>query len=151
MENKNNRHFAIKEILEKNAIPNQEKLRVELKKKGFKVTQATLSRDLKELGVSRFNSSNGSKYVSQKNEPVKALGAFIAGEVVSIKSNQCSIVIATLPGCASVIGEFIDIQRNPEIIGTIAGDNTLLIIPASVKKISQIKSFLKKILIEGKR
>ncbi|MFI5145225.1 MAG: arginine repressor, partial [Ignavibacteria bacterium] len=119
MENKNNRHFVIKEILNKDAIPNQEKLRIELKKRGFKVTQATLSRDLKELGVSRFTSSNGSKYVPQKNETVKALSGFIAGEIVSIKSNESAIVIATLPGCANVIGEYIDVQRNPEIIGTI--------------------------------
>ena len=150
MDNKQKRHFIIKEILEKDAIPSQEKLRVELKKKGLKITQATLSRDLKELGISRFSSSNGSKYVPQKNESVKSLGSLIIGEIVSIKSNENLIVVSTLPGCASVIGEYIDVQKSPEIIGTIAGDNTLLIIPKSVKKIKQIMIFLNNILIEGK-
>jgi transcriptional regulator of arginine metabolism len=149
-ENKQTRHFVIKQLLESRSISSQNKLRIELKKQGFKVTQATLSRDLRELGVSRSSSSNGSKYVSQQTPAIQALRPLIGEEVVFINTNENLIVIGTLPGCASVVGEFIDSQKNKDIIGTIAGDNTLLIIPSSVRKIKVIIKFLKEKLIEGK-
>jgi transcriptional regulator of arginine metabolism len=60
------------------------------------------------------------------------------------------IVVQTLPGCASIVGEFLDIQPHPDIIGTVAGDNTLLVIPASQKKTTHVLQFLKDKLIEGK-
>lgn len=149
-ENKYARHFAIREILESSTIPSQDKLRKELQKQGFKVTQATLSRDLKELGVSRSPSNQGTKYVAQQPESVRSLAPLIGEEVVLIHGNENIIVVITLPGCASVVGEYIDVQKSPDIIGTIAGDNTLLVIPSSVKKISKVSKFLKEKLIEGK-
>jgi len=149
-ENKQTRHFVIKQILQSRSIPNQNKLRLELKKEGIRVTQATLSRDLKELGVSRFSSSNGSKYVSQQSSAIQALRPLIRKEVVFIKPNENLIVMGTLPGCASVVGEFLDSQKNKDIIGTIAGDNTLLIIPSSVRKIKTVIKFLEEKLTEGR-
>jgi len=149
-ENKQSRHFVIKEILESKSIANQDKLRIELKKQGYKVTQATLSRDLKELSISRFSSKNGAKYVSQPKSAIQILRPLIGEEVLSINANECLIVITTLPGCASVVGEFIDSQQNKDIIGTIAGDNNLLVIPGSIKNIKSIINYLKIKLIEGK-
>ena len=60
------------------------------------------------------------------------------------------IVVRTLPGCANTVGEFLDTQNNPGIIGTLAGDNTLLVIPESQKKTKELLTFLKDKLIEGK-
>jgi transcriptional regulator of arginine metabolism len=57
--------------------------------------------------------------------------------------------VITLPGCANTVGEYIDIQKHADIIGTVAGDNTLLIVPASVKKTQQVLRFLTHTLIEG--
>jgi transcriptional regulator of arginine metabolism len=59
------------------------------------------------------------------------------------------IVIRTLPGCANVVGEFIDTLNSKDIIGTLAGDNTLLVIPVSQKKTAHVIKFLKEQLIEG--
>ena len=149
-EQKQARYFAIKSILENKTIPSQEKLRLELKKKGFDVTQATLSRDLKKLGINRLSSIGGAKYASYQRSAIRVLKALISEEVNSINSNESIIVVGTLPGCANVVGEFIDSQNNRDIIGTLAGDNTLLVIPSSGKRINSIKKYLKQILIEGK-
>ncbi|MEK9137555.1 MAG: arginine repressor [Bacteroidota bacterium] len=146
------RHFAIKEIIDSRPIANQDELRLELKRRKCMVTQATLSRDLAELGVSRVMSADGPRYSMQAAQiaEVQALKPVVGKEVVSIRSNESMIVIKTLPGCASIVGEFLDIQPHSEIIGTVAGDNTLLVIPSSKKKTSHVVQFLKDKLIEGK-
>ncbi len=149
-ENKQTRQFIIKDILSSSPIPNQDSLRLELRKRGLKVTQATLSRDLKELGVSRSASSAGTRYVPREEDAVKALSPLIREEVISVNSNECMIVVNTLPGCANIAGEFIDVQKNPDIIGTLAGDNTLVVIPSSRKRIKQITKFIETLFLEGK-
>ena len=148
---KNARQFAIKEIINTLPISNQDELRLELKRRRFSVTQATLSRDLNEIGVSRIASGDGARYVLQPDAEVNILRPLVSAEVLSISSNESLIVIRTLPGCANVIGEFLDAQKNPGIIGTLAGDNTLLVIPQSQKKTKQLITFLKEKLIEGKK
>ncbi len=145
------RHFAIKEIINSKPIANQDVLRLELKKRKCAVTQATLSRDLAELGVGRMTSADGPRYVLQTGAAeVQALKPVVGTQILSITSNENMIVVKTLPGCASIVGEFLDVQPHPEIIGTVAGDNTLLVIPASQKKTSHVVQFLKDKLIEGK-
>ncbi len=144
------RQFTIKQIIDRKEIANQDDLRVELKKRGCDVTQATLSRDLKELGVGRIASGGGARYVLQPAAEVQILRPLVGAEVLSIRSNESMIVVRTLPGCANVVGEFLDALRHPDIIGTLAGDNTLLIIPQSQHKTKQLLKFLQDKLIEGK-
>ena len=145
------RHFSIREIITSRPIANQDELRLELKRRKCQVTQATLSRDLTELGVSRSLSAEGPRYVLQSAmAEVQALKPVVGQQVVSIRANENLIVIQTLPGCANIVGEFLDIQPHPEIIGTVAGDNTLLVIPSSQKKTAHVVQFLKNKLIEGK-
>ena len=74
----------------------------------------------------------------------------VGTQVLSIAANESLIVIKTLPACANIVGEFLDIQPHPEIIGTVAGDNTLLVIPSSKKKTAHVVQFLRDKLIEGK-
>jgi transcriptional regulator of arginine metabolism len=143
------RLFAIKEIVATKQIGSQDVLRRELKKRGCDVTQATLSRDMKELGVSRIVSSAGGLYAMQAPVEVQALRPLVNAEILSIDSNEGMIVVHTLPGCANTVGEFIDVQKHPDVIGTVAGDNTLLIIPSSQRKTKQVLQFLKNKLIEG--
>ena len=146
---KHARHFAIKEIISSKPIASQDELRVELKKRGLKVTQATLSRDLKELGVGRVATGDSMRYVLQPAAEVQILQPLVPAQVLSINANESLIVVRTLPGSASVVGEFIDALAHADIIGTIAGDNTLLIIPQSQKKTSHVLQFLREKLIEG--
>ena len=148
---KNKRQFAIKDIIAHKQISSQDELRIELKKRGIGVTQATLSRDLKELGVGRISFENGVHYTLHPEvTEVNILRPMVTRQVTSIDANESVIVVKTLPGCASVVGEFLDAQNNSTIIGTIAGDNTLLIIPSSVSKTKSLMVFLKNKLIEGK-
>ncbi|MGA2624728.1 MAG: arginine repressor [Bacteroidota bacterium] len=150
MMTKNARQFAIKEIISDKTVSNQDELRLELKKEGFTVTQATLSRDLRELGIGRAMSEEGMRYTIQSASEAQILRPLVGAEVISIHANESVIVVRTLPGCANTVGEFLDTQKNSDIIGTLAGDNTLLVIPQSQKKTKQLLTFLKDKLIEGK-
>ncbi len=146
---KQTRQFAVKEIIGSTPVSSQDELRLELKKRGFKITQATLSRDLTELGVSRVISGDKAVYALQPVAQVQRLRSLVGAEVLSVAANETMIVIHTLPGCANLVGEFIDIQKDPNIIGTIAGDNTLLVIPKSVKQTRSILLDLKEKLQKG--
>jgi transcriptional regulator of arginine metabolism len=146
---KQGRLFAIKEIISTTRLASQDELRHELRKRGCNVTQATLSRDLKELGVGRLSTAGGGRYVLQPAAEVQILRPLVGAEVVSMAASESLIVVHTLPGCANTVGEFIDVQNHSDIIGTVAGDNTLLVIPGSQKKTRRALQFLKEKLIEG--
>jgi transcriptional regulator of arginine metabolism len=146
---KSARQFAIKEIIGAHPIGTQEELRREIGKRGFRVTQATLSRDMHDLGVSRVSEAGRMRYVIAPGAGMAALNTLVNAEVVSIDANDFLIVVHTFPGCANTVGEFIDVRRHPDIIGTVAGDNTVLVVPSSTKKTKQIMQYLKHTLIEG--
>jgi transcriptional regulator of arginine metabolism len=145
---KQERLYIIKEIINGKAVGSQDALRVELKKRGITVTQATLSRDLRELGVGRISSGEETRYILQHAAESTILKPIINTQIVSMTSNESLIVIKTLPACANVVAEFIDTLNNTDIIGTLAGDNTLLVIPSSQKKCPHVLAFLKKKLVE---
>jgi transcriptional regulator of arginine metabolism len=88
--------------------------------------------------------------VLPQESEVQILRPVVGAEVVSIQSNENVIVVKTLPGCANVVGEFLDALKNPDVIGTLAGDNTLLVIPKSQRKTKELEKYLKEKLIEGK-
>lgn len=148
---KHARQFAIKEIIDAKPISSQDELRLELRKRGFRVTQATLSRDLRELGIGRVAAGNRARYVLQPVAEAEILRPVVGAEVVSVNANESMIIVRTLPGCASSVGEFIDSLSSPEIIGTIAGDNTLLIIPQSQKRTRHVAQYLKEKLFGTKK
>jgi transcriptional regulator of arginine metabolism len=142
---KQQRHFIIKGIVSTGPVASQDDLRRQLRRHGCAVTQATLSRDINDIGIVR----QGGRYVLQVEQEVIALKPLVGAEVVSVAANELLIVVHTLPGCANTVGEFVDVQKNPDIIGTVAGDNTLLVIPRSHRKTQNVIEFLKHTLIEG--
>lgn len=146
---KHNRQYVIREIISTRPVASQDELRLELRKRGLKVTQATLSRDLRELGVGRIAGGNGARYVLQPAAEAQILRPVVGAEVLSIDANESIIVIHTLPGCANSVGEFIDTLKSPDIIGTIAGDNTLLVVPRSHRKTRQVLTYIKDELFKG--
>ena len=143
---KTSRHMAIKELLSTQAITSQEDLRLELGRRGHRVTQATLSRDIRELGVGRVSRAGLLQYVLPMEPEAAALRPIVGAEVTGIDANESLIVMHTIPGAAHTVGEFVDLQRNQDIIGTVAGDNTLLVIPASAVKTKAVVAWLRKIL-----
>ncbi len=136
---KRGRLEAIKLLLSgKEAISTQEELQAGLKAMGYEVTQATLSRDLKQLRVAKATapgSSGGYRYVwPARNQElpyrrVDSVGAVING-AIEVKFSGNLAVVHTLPGHASHIAYDIDQRRMPELVGTIAGDDTILLVLA---------------------
>ncbi|MEX2191538.1 MAG: arginine repressor [Bacteroidota bacterium] len=142
------RHMAIKEVLTRVNVGSQEDLLKLLKKAGFDVTQATLSRDLKDLGVGRVNTADGVRYVLQTEAEEQKLRAFLGYEIEGIDSNESVIVVKTLPGRAQGVAGIIDGLHHPLVLGTIAGDNTIFVTPKSVKKIPDLIKVIRSLMSE---
>jgi transcriptional regulator of arginine metabolism len=134
MKGKVNRLEAIKELIESHTIGNQEELLHHLNNDGFILTQATLSRDLKKLKVSKAPDLNGTyHYVLpiEESERLRSLSAMqetIQKGGISIEFSGQLAVMKTRPGYASAIAWDIDTNAPTEILGTIAGDDTVLLI-----------------------
>lgn len=134
MKNKVQRQLEIRKIIQKGNITNQDELLAELKQKGFELTQATLSRDLKILQVAKTTHpakgyvytipENGQQEVSHAQNRVN----YLADGFQQIQFSGNLAVINTMPGYASSIASVIDQAKPWEIIGTVAGDDTILII-----------------------
>ena len=132
---KSARHNLILEIIESKDIETQEELAEELKSHGVKVTQATVSRDIKELRLLKVLSEHGGyKYATVERAEKGMNDRFIrilAESIVNIDCVNNLIVINTLSASANAACEAIDSMKWSEVMGTIAGDNTLLIITRS--------------------
>ena len=129
---KSTRQAAILNLIEKQDIKTQKELAEKLKTQGFHVTQATVSRDIKEMRLLKVLSGLGDyKYATADQAEHSVYDRFVrmfVDSVISIKAAGNIIVIKTLPGSANVAGEAIDSMRWPEIVGTLSGDNTILVI-----------------------
>ena len=136
MKSKNNRLDAIKIIISSKEIGSQEELLQELLKEGYQLTQGTLSRDLKQLKVAKAASMNGNYvYVLPNNTMYKrmteqhsASEMLMYNGFVSIDFSSNLAVIKTRPGYASRLAYDIDNHDFEEILGTIAGDDTILLV-----------------------
>ena len=131
MSAKTERQLAIKQILLKHSVQSQDELLSILKKEGFEMTQATLSRDLKLLKVAKTPyGKDGYRYIIPEavSKPANLQADFLADGFRDIQFSGNMAVIRTLPGYASSIAIIIDNANLWEIIGTIAGDDTILII-----------------------
>ncbi|HEY4611567.1 MAG TPA: arginine repressor [Bacteroidota bacterium] len=145
--NKSSRHLAIKQIISQRPIASQDELCDALAKAGFEVTQATLSRDLKELGIARINAPEGPRYIHHHQSEERRLQSVISYEVERIDANEVMVIIRTLPGRAPGVASFIDSLQHPSILGTLAGDDTVLVTPSSTKKIRMVLQYIKNALI----
>lgn len=127
---KNARQTAILSIIEQYDIETQDELARKLKEKGIEVTQATVSRDIKELRLLKvLSGAGGYKYATADKAEHGLSERFVRmfkDSVLSINFAGNIVVIKTLPGSANVAAEAIDSMRLPEILGTMAGDNTIL-------------------------
>ena len=136
MKTKDHRLEAIKMIISGKEVGSQEEVLNELRKEGFTLTQATLSRDLKQLKVAKAASMNGKYVYVLPNETMyrRSHKPLSAGEMLSnpgflsINFSGNLGVIKTRPGYASSIAYNIDNNNVPEILGTIAGDDTIIIV-----------------------
>ena len=136
------RQALIREIVENQSIQTQEELADALREHGMVVTQATDSRDIKEMHLLKVLAEDGSyRYATMDKEEQGTsdrLIRMLADSVVSMASANNLIVIRTLPGSAHVAGEAVDSLRWSEVLGTIAGDNTILVIVRSNEDVEPV-------------
>lgn len=129
---KTRRQATILDLINEYSIETQEELLTRLKEKGYNVTQATVSRDIKELRLLKTLSNDGKyRYTSsaKSNSDVNGgLNGFINSSVISVKSAQNIVVIKTLAGMANAICASIDSYEHKGIVGTLAGDDTIFIV-----------------------
>lgn len=138
MKNKNSRLEVIKMIVSAQDISNQEELLRELAKAGFSLTQATLSRDLKQLKVAKATNASGKYIYVLPTSPLyrRVSDMHLTADsvhqvgVLSIKFSGNLAVVHTLPGHASHIAYDIDNKKFDEILGTLAGDDTIILVMA---------------------
>ena len=139
---KNIRHSKILEIIENMDIETQEELAEELRKRGIVVTQATVSRDIKELRLVKVMASSGvSKYALIDNAETgisQKLIRVFAESVISIDSSNNLIVIKTIAGSAQAAASAIDSLGWQEIVGCIAGDDTILVVVRESQPVNDI-------------
>lgn len=147
---KSARHNLILEIIDKKDIETQEELAEELKNHGVKVTQATVSRDIKELRLLKVLSERGGYKYATVERAEKGLNdrfiRILTESVVSIDSVENFMVIKTLSASAGAASEAIDSMKWSEVLGTIAGDNTLLIIARSNEAVATLLDRLNALL-----
>jgi transcriptional regulator of arginine metabolism len=146
------RHARILEIISNRDIETQEDLADELKKGGMDVTQATVSRDIKELKLIKVLSKSG-RYKYAAIAPTETmlsdkLVTIFTQTVLTIDFVNNMIVIRTISGSASAAAEAIDSLKWDGIVGTLAGDNTIFVIARSNLKAEEIVSKLKKLTNE---
>jgi transcriptional regulator of arginine metabolism len=147
---KQQRHLAIKQIIASHTINTQSELASAMRKEGFKTTQATLSRDMKELGIAWVYTPSGAKYMLNPEQEEERLTTLIGMEVEQIEANEAVVVVKTLPGRAQGVAEIIDHLRLPSVLGTLAGDNTVFVLPRSIKKIHATVQALRDVLAKKK-
>ena len=147
---KSARHNLILEIIETMDIETQEELAEELKRRGVRVTQATVSRDIKELRLLKVLSENGGYKYATVERAEKGMNdrfaRILAESIVNIESVNNLVVINTLSASANAAGEAIDSMKWSEVLGTIAGDNTLLIIARSDEAVATLVDRLRVLL-----
>ena len=132
------RQSAILEVVEQEEVRSQEQLRQRLSSRGFEVTQATLSRDIKELGLLKRSSDGAYQPAGAETRPSSAsaldtLGRALSEYLLNIEPVQHLIVLKTGAGQAQLLGLAIDKSRLPEVAGTLAGDDTILVIARDPK------------------
>lgn len=147
---KGQRHIKIREIISQRDIETQDELVDELRSAGFQVTQATVSRDIKELLLIKVPTDDGGyKYslpTDQRYNPMQKLKRVLMDNFVQIDYSGNLVVMKCMPGTANSVAALIDNIEWPQVMGTISGDDTILIIcresEDSGKVVSQIMGYI---------
>ena len=144
------RHDLILDIIDKKDIETQDELAAELRARGVKVTQATVSRDIKELRLLKVLTPSGKyKYATGDQADNNLTDRFIrmlAESLLSVSSANNLIVVKTLSGSANVAAEALDSMHWPEVLGTLAGDNTVLLIIRSNEETITVTSRIREMM-----
>ena len=144
---KTTRQAKILELIQRNDVETQEELSAYLVREGFQVTQATVSRDIRDMKLSKMPTGEGhQKYVRFHNDEKHLSGKYVnvlKEGFVSIDMAQNILVVKTVSGMAMAVAAAIDAMKYPEIVGSIAGDDTIMM---AVRTVEDTKSLMNQIL-----
>jgi transcriptional regulator of arginine metabolism len=142
------RQRAIRDLVEQRPIRTQQELAAALRERGFRATQATVSRDVAELGLGKANREGRAAYVL----PLQLRDAEVSGEdrlrrllvdvPVEFRVADLLLVIKTLPGSAHAVAAALDRTRWPEIVGSIAGDDTVFVATSDRSSVRRLRDRL---------
>lgn len=145
------RQASIRELVRDRRVQSQDELVELLLARGVAVTQSTLSRDLRELRIARVPYGDGYRYVEAADggdgddasiETRRLLATIAPIEVVEVLANEVSVVVRTLPGRAQGVAALIDRLGLDEVLATLAGDDTVLVIPRTVRAVDALRVHL---------
>jgi len=146
------RQNAIRELLSSSLVTNQDELRRKLRRRGIHVTQATLSRDIHELrltkgptGYSMPGNGNNAAAVLEDDGP-PSLAEMIESFGLRVRQAMNQVVIGTVMGGAQPVAASLDHAGWSEVVGTVAGDDTVLVICPDIRNAAEVESRLRKIL-----
>ena len=142
---------AVRTLLVGGELATQEGVRQSLAKQNIIVTQSKISRLFRQLGAIKTSNHEGDYVYALPVEPLLPPKHSALGQLVlDIMTNETMIVIRTNPGSASLIARLIDHQHQElNILGTIAGDDTLFVVPKTMKQIKKIAAKLQQLLVEA--
>jgi transcriptional regulator of arginine metabolism len=145
---KTQRHAAILRVVRERRIESQDELREALAADGFVVTQATLSRDIRELGLAKLADPEGGAYYAHPHRGAvrPELGQVLPTLLVSIDGVGPFVVLKTASGSAGAVTEALDQAGWSEVIGTIAGDDTVLVITRSHRQRQQVAARIQELV-----
>lgn len=144
------RHEKIKELIQQFEIDTQEELAARLNDAGFRVTQATVSRDIRALKMTKVAGKNGRSHYAILQEFPAELGdkytRVLHDALISIDCGQNMVVIRTVPGMAMGVAAALDAMKWEEILGSIAGDDTVMCAARTAEQAEAVVQRLKDIL-----
>ncbi len=145
------RQMKILEIIRSEVVQTQEELAEKLAREGMEVTQATVSRDIKELQLIKVPNGDGRYRYAIPNgqsprKQAERLKRIFKDAVLAINASENLIVVKTLSGTAPGVGEAIDTLDWPEVVGTVAGDNTVLVVAKDRETVPGVLEKLKDLL-----
>lgn len=147
------RHNAIRDLVAHAPVSNQDELRRKLRRRGFAVTQATLSRDIHELRLSKGPSgyslpnghANGAGAGSEIDAP-PTVEEMLDSFGVRVRQAMNQVIVRTVMGGAQPVAAALDREEWPDVVGTIAGDDTVLVICQDQRRAGEVEARLRKIL-----
>jgi transcriptional regulator of arginine metabolism len=150
---KDRRHNAIRDLVAHSVVANQDELRRKLRRRGFEVTQATLSRDIHELRLSKgpggyslpkSNGANGAAAVEDDSPP--SVAEMIESFAMRVRQAMNQVVLGTVMGGAQPVAAALDYEEWQEIVGTVAGDDTVLIVCPDPRRAREVEARIRKML-----
>ncbi len=137
---KSQRHNAIKDLLVKTSVTNQDDMRRKLAGKGIHVTQATLSRDIRELKLMKGPSGYALPVGYEEEDDLPSVADVLENFGLEVRQAQNLLIVLTTLGGAQPVAAAMDYEEWEEVVGTIAGDNTVLIICPDARKAEALKT-----------